>query len=162
MLIAGEAVERLELGAGEGQLAVLVLAVEGEQPGAERLQVGAPRRERPATNALVRPLAETRRPSDELRAPLGEPLRDLRQLRVVEQALGKLEDPLDVGLVRAGPDDLRPRLPAHQQVEGVREDRLARAGLAGDRVQARAEAQLGALDQQQVLDSELEEHRSPF
>ena len=44
----------------------------------------------------------------------------------------------------------------------MREDGLAGAGLAGDRVQARAEPQLSALDQQQVLDPELEEHRSPF
>ena len=38
------------------------------------------------------------------------------------------------------------------------EDRLAGAGLAGDRVEALAEAQLGALDQQQVLDSQLAQH----
>ena len=44
MLRAGEAVEDLRLGGGEGELAVLVLAVEGEQPGAERPQVGRGRR----------------------------------------------------------------------------------------------------------------------
>ena len=43
LLGAGEAVEDLELGRGEHQLAVLVLAVEGEQPRAERPQVARPR-----------------------------------------------------------------------------------------------------------------------
>src|SRR5262249_28647473 len=75
--------------------------------------------------------------------------------------LRKLEDPFDVRLGRAGPDDLRTGLAAHQQVERVREDSLARAGLAGDRVQAWSQPELGALDQQQVLDPELEQHRLP-
>ena len=37
---------------------------------------------------------------------------------------------------------------------------LAGAGLPRDRVEALAEAQLGALDQQQVLDPELAQHVS--
>ena len=40
----------------------------------------------------------------------------------------------------------------------MREHRLARARLAGDHVQPRMEQQLGALDQQQVLDPQLGEH----
>jgi D-alanyl-D-alanine dipeptidase len=40
----------------------------------------------------------------------------------------------------------------------VREDGLAGAGLAGDRVQARLQAELGAFDEEKVFDSELEEH----
>ena len=35
---------------------------------------------------------------------------------------------------------------------------LARAGLAGEHVQAGTEAQLGPLDQQQVLDAQLVQH----
>ena len=44
VLGAGEAVEDLRLGGGEGELAVFVLAVEGEEPGTERPQVGRGRR----------------------------------------------------------------------------------------------------------------------
>ncbi len=40
------------------------------------------------------------------------------------------------------------------------EDRLAGAGLARDRGQPRAEPQLGAVDQQQILDSQLESTRT--
>ena len=53
--IAGEPVERLELGGCEGQLAVLVLAVEGEEACADRLQIGCRGPRRPARKALVRP-----------------------------------------------------------------------------------------------------------
>ncbi len=44
----------------------------------------------------------------------------------------------------------------------MREDSLAGAGLAGDRVQPVREAELGALDQQQVLDPELVQHPAAF
>ena len=50
------------------------------------------------------------------------------------------------------------RLAAEQQVERVGQHRLARAGLARDRVQPGPEPQLGPLDQQQVLDAQLEQH----
>ena len=38
------------------------------------------------------------------------------------------------------------------------QDRLAGAGLARDRVEPAAEPQLGALDQEQVLDAQLAKH----
>ena len=75
----------------------------------------------------MRPEAPTRRPSDDLVGALGQPLGDLRQLGVVEQALGNGEDALDLGLLGAGPDDLRARLAAHEQVERVGEHGLAGA-----------------------------------
>ena len=87
-----------------------------------------------------------------------DPLAQLGQLGLVEQPRGQREDALDVGLARARPHDPGARLAAQQQVERVREHGLARAGLAGDRAQARPRPQLGALDQQQVLDAQLEEH----
>ena len=40
----------------------------------------------------------------------------------------------------------------------MREDRLAGAGLAGEHVEPGREAQLGALDQQEVLDAQFGEH----
>ena len=102
----------------------------------------------------MRPSAPTRRDEHDL---LGCRARR-RSRSCARQRVGQLEDALDVGLLRAGPDDARARAPAEQQVERVREHGLARAGLAGEHVQARRQAQLGALDQQQVLDTQLEQH----
>ena len=131
-LLVGAAVgvEQLELGGGEHQLAVLVLAVERQQPAAELLQVGlgggAPAHV--GAGATVGP------------HPAGQ--HDL--LGVGGQALGARqlrrqgEHPLDVGLGGAGPHDPAPRPAAEQQVQGVRQQRLAGAGLAGEHVQARA------------------------
>ena len=71
---------------------------------------------------------------------------------------GRSKTPSTQASSAPGPDDLRARLAAHQQVERVGEDGLPGPGLAGDRVQALAEAQLGPLDQQQVLDPQLAQH----
>ena len=90
-----------------------------------------------------------------LAVELLDALAQLAQLWLVEQAVGQLEHPFDVGLTRPRPDDPGARLAAQQQVEGVSEHGLAGAGLAGDRREVRAWAQLGPLDQQQVLDPEL-------
>ena len=161
VLLAGEPVEDLELRRAEGQPPVLVLAVEGEQAAAEGAEVGG--RGRPPGDEGARaardadPTAE-----DDLVSALREPVADLLQLGVVEQAVGNAEHALDPGLVGARPDDLRARLTAHQEVERVREHRLSGSRLARDRVETVAEAQLGALDQQQVLDPELVEHAPVF
>ena len=87
-----------------------------------------------------------------------DPLEQVRQRGIGEQLGGGLEDALDVRLARARPDDPAARLAAHQQVERMRQHGLARAGLAGDHREAAARPQLGALDQQQVLDAQLQEH----
>src|SRR5215203_65416 len=65
---------------------------------------------------------------------------------------------LDPGLRSARPNDLRPCLAPHQEVERVRQDGLPGAGLAGDRVQPLPQPQLGPLDQQKVLDPQLTQH----
>ncbi len=79
---------------------------------------------------------------------------------LAQPARGSAEDPLDVGLGSAWPHDVRARAPPEQQVERMREHGLAGAGLAGEHVQTGSEAQVRPLDQQQVLDVELFEHRS--
>ena len=154
---AGEAVEDLGLSCGQHQLAMLVLAVEGQQPGAERLQV---RRRSRAPGDEGRRAARLRRdaPGEHDLLARRQAIGDLAQLGVVAKALGELERPLDPGLLGAGPDDAAARTAAHQQVQRVGEHGLARSRLAGDRVEARAESQLGPLDQQQILDSQLAEH----
>ena len=154
---SGEPVEDVHLRRGDRQLAVLVLAVEGEQPAAEQLQVGG---RGGATGDEGRGPARGGDPpaQHDLLGALGQPLGEVGHLGLVEQSGGQVEGALDPGLTGSGPDDLRPRLATHQQVEGVGQHRLAGAGLAGDRVEALVEAQLGALDQQQVLDPKLAQH----
>ena len=113
VLGAGEAVEDLELGGGERQLAVLVLAVEGEQPRAERPQVGR-RRGAPADEGAGAARGADPAAEDDLVGALGQPLGDLGQLGVVEQAVGKLEHALDPGLLgaRAGRSAAAPGRPS--------------------------------------------------
>ena len=57
-----------------------------------------------------------------------------------------------------GAHDPRLRAPPEQEVQRVREDGLARTGLAGEHVEPDREAQLGPLDKQEVLDAEFGEH----
>ena len=109
MLLAGEPVEGLELGRGQGQLAVLVLSVEGEQPRAERAQA-RPLAAEPVDEGARPPRRRRPAPERDLGRALGQALGDLGQLGVLEQALGHLEHSLDVSLVGPGPHDLRPRL----------------------------------------------------
>ncbi len=153
----GEAVEHLHLGRGDRQLAVLVLAVEGEQATAEQLQLGGARGAAGEEGGGAAGGGDAAA-EDDLLGLLGQARGDLRQLRLLQQPGRQVEDALHPGLPGPRPDDLRPRLAAHQQVERVGEHRLPRAGLAGDRVQPLAEPQLGLLDQQQVLDPKLTEH----
>ena len=70
LLGPGEGVEDVELGGGQHQLAVLVLAVEGEQRAAELTKVRDVA-ERPQTYARVRPSGQTRRASTSSSAPRG-------------------------------------------------------------------------------------------
>ena len=142
---AGKAIEDVELGRGEHQLSMLVLAVEGEQARADRPQVAGG-----GGAALDEGAGPTRcrdpAPEHDLLGLLREPFAKLGELRLAQQAGRQGEHPLDVGLLGTRANDLRARLAPHQEVERVGEDRLARAGLAGDRVQPAREAKLRALD----------------
>src|SRR5918994_2889577 len=157
VLRTGKPVQYLELRRGQGELAVLVLTVEGKRAGAQRPQVG--RGGRAALHEGARPPRDPDPATEhDLVRARWEPLADLAQPGVVVEPVGKRQDPLHVGLLGAGADDLRPRLAPHQQVDRVREDRLPGPGLAGDRVEAPAEPKLGPLDQEQVLDTQLVQH----
>ena len=131
---------------------MLVLAVERQQRAAGVAQVG--RRGAAAAEVGARAALGAHAAGEHDLVGVGrQPVAELGA-----QLLGQREDALDVGLGRAGPHDPGPRLAAEQQVERVGEHGLARARLAGEHVQARPEAQLGALDEQEVLDTQLVEH----
>ena len=147
-----EAVEDLELGGGERQLAVLVLAVERQQRPACVAQLGR-RRAAPVQVRPRAPLGADAPGEHQLLRVLGDPLAQLRAQRV-----GQLEAALHVRLGGPWAHDPGARLAAQQQVERVGQHGLARAGLAREHVQPRPEPQLGPLDQQQVLDAQLFQH----
>ncbi len=85
LIRAGEPVEDLELGRGQRQLAVLVLAVEGEQARAERPQVGG-RGRASADERAGPPGGADSPPEHDLVRVVRQPLGDLGQLRIVEQS----------------------------------------------------------------------------
>ena len=133
-------------------LPVLVLAVEGDERLGELAQIGHRRGAAVDERARAALRADAPREDDLLRV--------LRQAlaQLAAQRVRQLEHALDVRLLGAGPDDAGPRPAAEQQIERVGQHRLARAGLPRQDVEPRREAQLGLLDQQEVLDAELVEH----
>jgi hypothetical protein len=84
----------------------------------------------------------------------GAQLRDRGQIRVVENPVREIELGLDVRLLRAGPQIAGVAACTEQEAERLRQDRLARAGLAGDGVEARREAELRLADEDEVLDAQ--------
>jgi hypothetical protein len=152
VLGTAEAVEDLQLRRGQRQLPVLMLAVEREQRATGVAQLGRGR----AAPVEVRARAAFRAHAPrqhELLGVVGNPLPQLRA-----QVAGQLEAALDICLGGARAHDPGARLPPQQQVERVREHGLSRTGLAGQDVEPRREAQLGSLDQQQVLYTQLLQH----
>jgi len=71
------------------------------------------------------------------------------------------KDRLDQRLVTAFADHQRRRAQSRQQRQGAEYDRLAGPGLAGEHVQARAELDLLALDDREILDPQGFDQRSP-
>jgi hypothetical protein len=112
---------------------VLVLAVHADQPAGQLAQLA--RRRGPAVDAGL-PAAPDLARQDRLPALALEGGVDHR-------ALGAVAD-----LVGAGPS-------AQRQAQGVDDQRLAAAGLAGQEVETGPEVDAGALDQRQVADVEL-------
>ena len=79
---------------------------------------------------------------------------------LVEQARRQLELGLDVGLVGGRAEEARVALRPEEEPDGLGEDRLARTGLARDRVQPGRELELGLADEHEVLDTEPAQHGS--
>ena len=152
LLGPAEAVEDLELRGGERELAVLVLAVEREQGTAHVAQV--PRRGAAAVQVRARaPFGAHATREHQLVGVRREPVAEL-----LAEPVGQRERALHVRLRRPGAHDARPRLAPEQQVERVREHGLAGPGLAREHVEPGRQAQLGPLDEQEVLDTQLFQH----
>ena len=153
---AAVSVQDVELCGGEHQLAVLMLSVEGHQAAPQVAQVRD--RGRPAADVRASPAVGPH--------PAGQ--HDL--LRIVGQPFGQLgverarprEDALHICLGSAASNDAASRSPAEQQVERLGQQGLACTRLAGEHVQARGQAKLGPIQQQEILDAQLVQHAARF
>ena len=162
---SGEGVQQVEVGAGVEQGDVLVLAGHVDHAphrafqdghGAERAvdEDPAPPRpgHHPSHQQLGHPVART--------VPRRDPCRlEARERRVVRR---ELEERLDRGLVGAFPEEVDAHAPPEHQVEGADEQRLARPGLAGEHVQARAETDLHLVHHRETRDAQGRQHGVEF
>ena len=99
-------------------------------------------------------LEQQRGPFARLRADFTELRVDGGQPRLVLQP----QFGLDRARVRAGADERLVRALAEEEVQRVNQDRLARSGLAGQRVEAGAQFPSQVVDQRQVADAQRQEH----
>ncbi len=154
LLLAAEPVEHLELVRRPREPALLELAGHRDDTLDGRGDVFARRRAAPCVRPRA-PVAEDT-PRYEQRVLVLRP-----QLGELVELLGQVELGLDVRLLARRPDERVVALRPEQQPDRLREDRLAGAGLAGDRVQAGRELELGLPDEDEVLDTEPTQHRRP-
>jgi len=157
VLLADEGVESVELEGRTRQSPLLELARHGEQPLDERCELLARHRPAPRVGARA-PVREDAPCGDESVLVLGPKFGERREPLVVEDALGEIEVRFDVGLARARPEVARVPGCAEEEPDRLGEDRLACARLARDRVQARAEDEVGPSDEDEVLDAQAAEH----
>jgi hypothetical protein len=156
LLVAGERVEHVELIGGPREPPLLELTGHADEELGRPGHVLASRRATPGVGP--RPaVGEDPAGEDDARLALRPQLRE-RQALLVEEPVRHVEFGLHVGLVGSGSDRLGIALRAEEEPDCLREDRLAGAGLAGDRVQAGRELELGLADQDQVLDTQTAQH----
>ena len=157
LLLADERVEHVELVGRAGQAALLELARHRDQPLARRGKVVAGGAATPGVGAGAPVREDTAREHEAvlvLRPELGQ----RSHVFVVEEPWRRLKLGLDVGLLAVLADEGVVAPASEEETDRLREDRLARAGLAGDRVQAGRERQLGLADEDEVLDSKAAQH----
>ena len=109
---------------------------------------------RPHAYARVRPSPKTRRETSERVLVLGPQL-----ARSSSSSSGRSSSASTYASSPAGPTNESSPFVAEQQPDRLREDRLPRAGLAGDRVQPGRELELGLADEDEVLDAQATQHR---
>src|SRR5439155_22883630 len=157
LLLADERVEQPELVSGPGEPALFELPGHRDQAlcGCGEIVAGGGAAPGVRAGAAVR---EDAAREHEALLILGAELGERLQLVLLEEAGGRVELGLDVGFVAVRSDERGVTARAEQEPDRLREDRLAGAGLAGDRVQARREGELGLADEDEVLEPEPAKH----
>ena len=153
-----ERVEEVELVRGPCEAALRELAGEHE----EALGAGDDVLPRDASAPGVRARATIRRHAarhDETGLVVGAEVAERLEALVVEEPLWYVELGLDVRLAAGGADRGGVAFRAEQEPDRLRDDRLPRAGLAGERDEPRCELELGLADEDEVLDPQSTQHR---
>ncbi len=135
----GEAVEQRALLDGCEQRLVRVLTVQVDEP-----------------PSALRKLRHRREPAVDVAAGPSVGGHDPREHDLV---VAVVESAFDTRLGRTFANQLRIGSPATEEIQRVDDQRLARAGLAGDHRQARAEGHLELGNDSQILDAQLGKHR---
>jgi hypothetical protein len=157
LFLPDEGIEDVELKRRPGQAPLLELAGHGQQALDQSSELLSRDRPSPGVGAgtAVREHTPCR---DDPVLVLGPQLCERRERLVLQDSVGQVEVRLDVRLARPRPQvSLVPRS-AEEEADGLGEDRLPRAGLAGHRVQARPEIELGLADEDEVLDAKMTKH----
>ena len=148
---AGEGVEHGELERRAREPPLLELPGHGDQPLGRCGHVLAGHAASPGVGTRA-PVREDAAGEHERLLALGLELGELAQRP--RRPSGQVELRLDVGLRPGRPDHRRIGARAEQHAERLRQDRLAGARLPRDRVQPRAELELGLADEHEVLDAQ--------
>ena len=152
-----EGVEQVELVGRPREPPLRELAGEREQPVGRGHEVVAG----DAATPRVRPGAPVGgdAPGDhEAGLVVGPKLPERLEPLLVEEPLRDVELGLDVRLGAGGPDGGGVALRAEQQPDRLRDDRLARAGLARESDEPRSELEVRLADQDEVLDPQPSQH----
>ena len=153
-IMAGESVEQRAVPALVQEPAIVLLAVQFHKRRGECAQ-------HLATGATVidegglAPVTGIHAAQNEF-GPAGQP--GLGQQCVRGMAFGQVENGGDLALLRAIAHQFRPPAPAQHETQRVEQDRLARAGLAGEHVQTIAELEIEMRDDEHVADFKVTQH----
>ncbi len=130
---------------------MIVLPVDVDEPRPELAE--PPHRDKDAVDeGLARALVGDRALDDELAVlRLGKPGQ-------IDGQSGDVKDGLDQGLALARPDEIGGALVALNEADGVDDNGLARAGLAGQDGEAGVEVDLEVLDRRQIPDAQELDH----
>ena len=158
LLLAAVRVEHVELVRGPGQSPLLELAGHRDQPLGGRGEVLARHGAAPRVGARAAVREDAAR-EHEAGLVLRRQLRERGELLVLEEALRQVELGFDVGLAGGGADRPRVALRAEQKPDRLREDRLPRTRLAGDRRQAVRRRELSLPHEDEVLDPQATKQR---
>ena len=159
LLLPAEGVEHIELVRGSGEPALLELPGHGHEPlggGRHVLTSSSPS---PGIGARAA-VAEDAPRDDETLLVLGTQLEQRQDVVLVEHARRQLQLGLDVCIRTLGAHERGVAARTEEQPDGLREDRLPRSRLTGDRVQTRSQVELGLADEDEILDAQPTKQRS--
>ena len=152
---SAERVDELALRLRGRERLVRVLAGDLDQPLAERLQLRE-RRGRAVDPRAASALRIEHAAQEDLAVAFGEPL--LGQPRAHRRRVVDVERGRELGALGAGADLARLEADAEQEAERVEQDRLARAGLAGERREAGLELELEGAHDDEIADRQQPQH----